>query len=337
MDGRVLLALVIACAALLSWGIPALLLRLFVPALEESERAHATNWRGMDVVLGLGVVWLFWVLALLAIYILLVIADSFMVSSTPTELTLLFAPLTVVALGTFAAGIVDDALGGSAEKGFSGHVRALFRGRLTTGLFKLKFIGIISLLAAWYAANEFLGSVGSEQGSLGGLDYLAYVLFGGVAIALTANFANLMDLRPGRALKAYGVLAMCGAVAQFVSIIVASAGTVVFGGQVLLTHGLAMLVAVFAILMGPAIAAWPYDVGERAMLGDAGANPAGAIVGFVIVASLPTIGVIVFALLMLALNLASERWSFSAVIEKNRVLSWLDSLGREREGAQGTE
>jgi hypothetical protein len=39
-------------------------------------------------------------------------------------------------------------------------------------------------------------------------------------------------------------------------------------------------------------------------------------------------GLAAFLVLMLALNLASERWSFSRVIEGNRVLSWLDRLGR---------
>jgi len=33
------------------------------------------------------------------------------------------------------------------------------------------------------------------------------------------------------------------------------------------------------VLLGPVAAVWRYDLGERAMLGDAGANAAGALAG----------------------------------------------------------
>jgi hypothetical protein len=64
------------------------------------------------------------------------------------------------------------------------------------------------------------------------------------------------------------------------------------------------------------------------MLGDAGANPMGAVAGFLIVAGLPAWGVVLYFAAMLALNLASERYSFSRFIESNVVLRRLDMLGR---------
>ena len=64
------------------------------------------------------------------------------------------------------------------------------------------------------------------------------------------------------------------------------------------------------------------------MLGDAGANPAGAVAGLFMVAGLPIWGLALFSVTVLTLNLASERWSFTRIIEGNRSLSWLDGLGR---------
>ncbi len=84
-------------------------------------------------------------------------------------------------------------------------------------------------------------------------------------------------------------------------------------------------------LLGPVAAVWRYDVGERGMLGDAGANPMGAVAGMLIVAGLPAWGVVVYFAVMLALNLASERYSFSRLIESNAVLGRLDMLGRSQD------
>jgi hypothetical protein len=68
------------------------------------------------------------------------------------------------------------------------------------------------------------------------------------------------------------------------------------------------------------------------MLGDAGANPLGAAVGLGIAVSLPTVlSVAVAALVLLALNLASEKWSFSRAIEATPWLKVVDMWGRPKE------
>lgn len=63
------------------------------------------------------------------------------------------------------------------------------------------------------------------------------------------------------------------------------------------------------------------------MLGDAGANPLGAVLGLYGLLMLPFWGRLLFLLLGLMLNLAGERVSLSAVIDQNRFLSFLDRLG----------
>ena len=83
--------------------------------------------------------------------------------------------------------------------------------------------------------------------------------------------------------------------------------------------------------IGATLAILPLDLRAKGMLGDAGANPLGAILGLGLVVGFggsfaALIGV---AIVLLALNLASERWSFSAVIERTPWLARLDHLGRK--------
>jgi len=92
---------------------------------------------------------------------------------------------------------------------------------------------------------------------------------------------------------------------------------------------MALDVAVLGLfLIGPFVAVYRYDLGEEGMLGDAGANPMGAVVGLLIVSGLPLVGLLAWTAVVFVLNLASERVSFSAVIEGNSALRWLDGLGR---------
>jgi hypothetical protein len=235
----------------------------------------------------------------------------------PAGLLILAGPL---ALAAFALGLVDDALGSPDDRGFGGHLRALARGRLTTGMLKLLGVSAASLVVAAIVSGfaPWGRGAGVSLAARAGLTLVA-----GAAIALTSNLLNLLDLRPGRALKGYSALVIPG-----VAITVASWPNVP-GVKSLaaldLTTGAVML-TLFAL--GPVLAVWGEDLGERAMLGDAGANPAGAVAGLFIVAGLPAWGLAVYFAAVLALNLASERWSFSRVIAGNGVLLYLDGLGR---------
>jgi hypothetical protein len=64
------------------------------------------------------------------------------------------------------------------------------------------------------------------------------------------------------------------------------------------------------------------------MLGDMGANAAGALAGWLLASVLPPWGLALAAAVVVALTLASERVSFSAVIERTDALRALDRLGR---------
>jgi UDP-N-acetylmuramyl pentapeptide phosphotransferase/UDP-N-acetylglucosamine-1-phosphate transferase len=98
-------------------------------------------------------------------------------------------PLPAAALAGFGAlGFMDDRWGTAAHKGLRGHLRALAKGRVTTGL--LKAIGGAAL-AGWLAWQ---------------LRPAPEAALSALLIVLSANFLNLLDLRPLRALKAFWLL-----------------------------------------------------------------------------------------------------------------------------------
>ncbi|MGH2787962.1 MAG: hypothetical protein ACRDJV_08630 [Actinomycetota bacterium] len=129
-----------------------------------------------------------------------------------------------------------------------------------------------------------------------------------LAVALWANVVNLFDRAPGRAAKVWLLVAVPVAL---------------WGGEAWTLGAAGMLGAVLVCL--------PVDLGERAMLGDAGSNPLGAVAGLGLAASFDRPGRIAVIVVAVALNLASERWSFSRAIEATPGLRALDRLGRRRD------
>ncbi|MWA10183.1 hypothetical protein [Streptomyces sp. BA2] len=114
-------------------------------------------------------------------------------------------------------------------------------------------------------------------------------LLAGVVIAGTAHFVNLVDVRPGRA---------AGAV-------------VVLGAPGLLREGAAGVLT--AASVGAAAAVLPEDIGEQAMIGDAGAHALGAALGAAVVAGNGRAGLIVHAAGLVAAAVYGEKVSAGAV------------------------
>lgn len=122
-------------------------------------------------------------------------------------------------------------------------------------------------------------------------------------IALSANVVNLLDLRPSRALKGFGV--MC-AVA-----IAASPKSIDLLGP----------------LLALAVVAAPAEFAGRVMLGDVGANVLGGAAGLGLAIALSPVARLMAVALLLAVHLVCERVSLTDVIAGNRVLAWLDRIG----------
>lgn len=198
-----------------------------------------------------------------------------------------------------AVGAYDDLAGATQTKGFRGHLSALRRGEVTSGSLKILGVGAAGLAAAaLLPRGSSIGARLHRTPSVGA--QLLDVLADGALIAGTANLTNLLDLRPGRALKAVA------AVTAPVAVLNGPAGAVI----------------------GAAVAAAPSDLGERSMLGDCGANGLGAIAGTALAASLPRPLRNLALVAVVGLNLASEKVSFTQVIAANPTLDKLDQWGR---------
>jgi hypothetical protein len=81
-------------------------------------------------------------------------------------------------------------------------------------------------------------------------------------------------------------------------------------------------------VIGAGAALLPADLGEQAMLGDAGANALGAVLGTAAAAGLSRRARIAMLAGITGLTAASEVVSFTKVIQRTPPLHWLDMLGR---------
>ncbi|HEX6969962.1 MAG TPA: hypothetical protein VF174_14295 [Micromonosporaceae bacterium] len=211
----------------------------------------------------------------------------------------------VAGLGAGAVGLYDDVIGSrpdQAAKGFAGHLGALRRGRVTSGIVKIAGVGAAGLTAAALLAADPAVRAHPARRRQRTPGQIVDVLLGAGVVAGTANLVNLLDLRPGRALKA-GLLL----------------GVPLLGGS---TGGM------LAGPVGAAGALLPMDLDERVMLGDAGANAFGALLGVAVAGRTGPRGRAAVLAALAALTAASEKVSFSAVIDRTPVLRELDRLGR---------
>lgn len=195
----------------------------------------------------------------------------------------------IAIIGFGMLGFADDLFGSRDVGGFKGHFKKLLLERqLTTGAAKALGGGLLAVLLGWMTSD----------GSL-----ISWVI-NFMVIALAANTINLLDLRPGRAVFAF-----------------------MFGlGAVLLVSWSGVLhtlpvVAVVASLLFVA----HFDYRGQAMLGDVGSNALGAVLGLVIAFNAPLAVRIAAVVIFLVVNIYSEKYSISRLIERHPVLTWIDS------------
>jgi hypothetical protein len=221
------------------------------------------------------------------------------------------AAAAVVGTVSGLVGGYDDVAGARPEqagdKGLAGHLAALRAGRVSAGAVKVAGIGAAAAVAAVLLKDPAAphASLRSARDPAAGpfhrLTMVDEVLTAGL-VAGTANLLNLLDLRPGRAAK--------------VTVLLAAAG---LGGP---AGGLA------AGPLGAALGVLPADLGEQVMLGDCGANAVGALLGLRLAALPRRSARAALLAVVTALTLASERVSFTRVIESTPGLRELDRLGR---------
>lgn len=186
------------------------------------------------------------------------------------------------------AGIIDDSIGNRDVTGLKGHFKSLLKGKLTTGGFKALLGGLVGLLITVSISKS-----------------ISYILVGTLVIALSTNFMNLLDLRPGRAIKVY----------ILISIIIFIFSSV-FEKEVMM------------LILPAVVAYFYYDLKAMAMMGDAGSNVLGISIGVFIVTSFDLKVQIFYLAILVAIHIIGEKFSITKLIENNHILNYIDKLGR---------
>ena len=270
------LSIIFIAAALVSYA--------FTPAfIDIFERGGklAKNYRSEVIPQGIGIMFPIYTLLWYILYIL---------SAKNYSLDTLLIQFVITA--ACLIGFIDDMLGSRNVLGLKGHFKSLLKGRLTTGALK----AIIGLLIAFIISSSLTSNP---------LETVINTLI----IALSTNFFNLLDLRPGRAIKVY--------IFSFLVILV----------SLIIKHKTA-IISPFIPLVGSIIGYMPYDLKARCMMGDAGSNVLGISVGFLVVLTLSwyiKLGVLAF---LIVIHIFTEKYSLTDLIKNNRFLNYLDNLGR---------
>jgi len=186
---------------------------------------------------------------------------------------------------TAMLGLLDDIIGDSGPKGLKGHLGYLWRNkRISTGLVKAVGSGIITLWVVLYIKS-------------------VNIIIDWLLLLLTINLINLLDLRPGRALKAT---------------------IIIFLFALLLPLQDYRLLTITA---GVIMAYIRFDLRGLVMLGDSGSNTLGMIAGLVLLQAGAVVKTVLVILLVLV-HAVSEKYSFSKIIEGNTWLKKIDEWGR---------
>ena len=246
--------------------------------LEKSDMIRA-NYKGDMIPVGLGLVF---------IPTLIINSVILIYSNIVPEKIIMIYMLLFASISMSFVGIIDDSLGNRGVTGLLGHFKALFKGTLTTGAFKALLGGFVGLTIAVTISKS-----------------IPNIIVATLVVALSTNMMNLFDLRPGRAIKVYTLLAII--------IFIASAK---FQREVMM-------------LILPAVLAYFYfDLRALTMMGDAGSNVLGVSLGVFTVSSFGLAVQVVCLILLVLIHILTEKFSLTKIIENNKFLNYLDRLGR---------
>lgn len=192
-------------------------------------------------------------------------------------------------------GLIDDIFGSRNATGLIGHFKTMFtKGQVTTGALKA--------LAGGFTAVVVSMELMPVNGTLNIVPIMVNIL----VISLSINAVNLLDLRPGRAGKGFLII----------SLFLVTAGVQ--------NHGITCL----AVILASVAAFMPFDLGSRVMMGDAGSNTLGFVLGYTAVFLSEWPYKVVYLTFLVFLHLLTEKYSLTRIIEKNKLLNYIDMIGR---------
>ena len=269
---------------ILSAVVSLIIYHLLRPMLQ--ERVSVLNYRNRPIAGASGLIIIISMMITLAIFALQSTArfgGSVVFSGVADFLILIF--------GTGLLGLVDDLIGDRKDSGLRGHLKKLKDGKMTTG--SLKAIGGISI-------SMYVASFHSDTALL--------LILNTFLLALSINAFNLLDLRPGRAIKVFLILSLMLFIATF--------GESVWG--------------IWALMLPPILVLLWSDLNERTMIGDTGSNVLGALFGYTLMVSLNWYVNLAILIVLAAFHYYTERRSLTELILRVRILKRLDELGMRR-------
>ena len=188
----------------------------------------------------------------------------------------------------FFAGILDDIIGNRDVSGLKGHFKSLLNGKLTTGGFKALFGGFIGLVISIAISKNIYD-----------------IVINTLIIALSTNLMNLLDLRPGRAIKGYLLI------------------------SIVLLFTLGEYTRNLLLLIFPnVIAYFNQDLKAKAMMGDTGSNVLGISIGILFVRGYSLKVRLIWLAFLIFIHILTEKYSLTKIIESNKFLNFIDKLGR---------
>ena len=188
----------------------------------------------------------------------------------------------------FFAGILDDIIGNRDVSGLKGHFKSLLNGKITTGGFKALFGGFIGLVISIAISKNIYD-----------------IVINTLIIALSTNLMNLLDLRPGRAIKGYLLI------------------------SIVLLFTLGEYTRNLLLLIFPnVIAYFNQDLKAKAMMGDTGSNVLGISIGILFVMGYPLKVRLIWLAFLIFIHILTEKYSLTKIIENNKFLNFIDKLGR---------
>lgn len=250
------------------------------------------NYKNEMIPVGMGIVFLPMIIINSIILGFVTLNNIWFVSSSNYNLNIVWllclALYIFSMMAMFFAGALDDLIGNRNVSGLKGHFKSLFKGELTTGGFKALFGGFVGLIVSVCISSSIVD-----------------IIVNTLIIALSTNLMNLFDLRPGRAIKAYLVI--------MIPIYITLTG----------------YTKVFPLLILPNVLAYfNTDLKARGMMGDTGSNVLGISIGVLMALGYGIKVRLAWLVFLILMHLITEKFSLTKIIEKNRVLKFIDNLGR---------
>ena len=250
------------------------------------------NYKNEMIPVGMGIVFLPMIIINSIILGFVTLNNIWFVSSSNYNLNIVWllclALYIFSIMAMFFAGALDDLIGNRNVSGLKGHFKSLFKGELTTGGFKALFGGFVGLVVSVCISSSIVD-----------------IIVNTLIIALSTNLMNLFDLRPGRAIKAYLLI--------MIPIYITLTG----------------YTKVFPLLILPNVLAYfNTDLKARGMMGDTGSNVLGISIGVLMALGYGIKVRLAWLVFLILMHLITEKFSLTKIIEKNRVLKFIDNLGR---------